>query len=706
MVEQLPVPGCGPGEVLVETAYSLISAGTEAATLQGSTPTDAASRWSKRASKVGELLQMARDRGLRDAGSAVAARLEGPSTISGYSLSGTVLRVGSDVTDLLPGQRVACAGASCAVHAEVVAVPRNLVVVVPEGLPLDQAACVTLGAIALQAVRQADTRLGEIVCVVGLGLVGQLVAALLRAAGCRVVGTDIDGERVERAAALGLERLVNGRTEEIETVVDHLTAGRGADAVVVAAASDSSEPLRQAIDLLRRRGRVVVVGAVGMDIDRSAFYRKDAELRISCSYGPGRYDPAYEERGQDYPYEFVRWTENRNMAEFLRLAREGHVPLAQLLDRRFSVEDAAAAYAAACPPAGGPRALGVLLEYPPAARSEEAADVPRAPVVPRSRPAAGLEVALVGPGCFANEVLLPALARLGGTASLRAVVGRTANSARETARKFGAAYAAVDVSEVLEDEAVQVVIICTRHDTHAELAVQALAAGKAVFLEKPAATRLDDLERLALAVAGSAGPFTLGFNRRFAPGVRALAALLESRSGPLVVNYRVSAGRLPRTHWTLGPQGGGRLIGEACHMIDLLGLLVGRRRTGQLLQPLQPGGGRADLPLGDNFALSCAYADGSVATLTYTSLGHEEAGKERLECLWDGRTAVFDDFRRLQLHGVSGADRSWEVPDKGHGALLGAFLDHCAGRGAEPIPWAEILDVSRFVLELDAQARA
>jgi len=648
-------------------------------------------------------VDMLRSRGLRETRSAVEARLEGPSSATGYSLSGTVVRVGSEVTDLVPGQRVACAGASSAHHAEIVAVPRNLAVPVPDGLPLDQAAFVTVGAIALEGVRQADARLGEIVCVVGLGIVGQLSAALLQASGCRVVGADLDAGRVERARRLGLELAVHSSSEDLEAAVDHLSAGRGADVVLLTAGTTSSEPVRQAIDLIRRRGRIVVVGAVGMEIDRNAFYHKNAELRVSCSYGPGRYDPAYEEDGRDYPYDHVRWTENRNMAAFLRLASDGRLRLAELLDRRFPVDEAAAAYAAVTASAEDNPTLGVVLEFPVDERDPTLAETTRRiEVVARLKPESGVGVALVGPGGFARAVHLPNLAGLRPAASLRAVVGRTANSSREAARRFAAAYASTDLDEALADDEIGMVLICTRHDRHAEQAIRALEAGKAVFLEKPAAIRIVELDRLEAALRASTRPFTVGFNRRFAPAVRAVKGLTEGRSGPLVLNYRVNAPRLPRDHWTLGAAGGGRLIGEACHMIDLLGHLVGYPRTEHALHAVA---GRDDLPLGDNFVLACRYADGSLATLTYHAVGHVAAGKELIECSWDGRTAVIDDFRRLQVHGVAGSDRVWEAQDKGHAEILRRFVEHAAGRETEPIPSPEFLDVSRFVLELDAELR-
>ena len=323
VVEDMPTPRCGEGELLVRAYYSLISSGTETTALEDSAPRATASVWSHRLQKVGEVARMVLERGLTDTRTAVAARLEGASLVSGYSLAGTVIEVGSRVRDLVPGQAVACAGAASAHHAEVVAVPRNLVVPAPADLPLDQAACVTLGAIALQGVRQADARLGEVVCVLGLGLIGQLTVALLRASGCRVVGIDLDPQRVARAKELGLELGFDASTDELESSLRALTGGHGADVAILTASTDSSDLTCRAVQLIRKKGRVVVVGAVGMELERAPFYMKEAELRISCSYGPGRYDPSYEEAGQDYPFGYVRWTENRNMAEFLRLVADG-----------------------------------------------------------------------------------------------------------------------------------------------------------------------------------------------------------------------------------------------------------------------------------------------------------------------------------------------------------------------------------------------
>jgi len=703
VVEDMPVPRCDSGEILVRVAYSLISSGTETTTLEDSAPPTGASVWSHRLHKVGEVARMVLERGLTDTRNAVAARLEGASLVSGYSLAGTVIEVGSRVRDLVPGQRVACAGAAAAHHAEIVAVPRNLVVPVPADLALDQAASVTLGAIALQGVRQADVRLGEVVCVLGLGLIGQLTVALLRASGCRVVGVDLDPQRVTRAKELGLELGFDASTDELESSLRALTGGHGADVAILTASTESSDLTRRAVELIRKKGRVVVVGAVGMELDRAPFYMKEAELRISCSYGPGRYDPAYEDAGQDYPFGYVRWTENRNMAEFLRLAADGAVPLDRLLDHTFDIDHADRAYALLRSASGESKPLGLLLRYPAAVEKRPAA-TSRVEVVPRTRSAEGLRVACVGPGDFARAVHLPNLAGLGPTATLRAIVGRSANRARETARRFAAEYIATELDEVLRDDSVDMLLICTRHNLHAEQAALGLRAGKAVFLEKPAALDLEGLNCLEAAIRESACPFTVGFNRRFAPDVLALQTLLTERRGPLTAHYRINAGALPADHWALGDEGGGRLIGEACHMIDLLGHLVGHPRTEHSISTLAPDAAGA-LARGDNFALSCCYADGSLTTLTYTSLGHPGAGKERIECYWDGRSAILDDFRRLELHGAPQSTATREAPDKGHATLLRRFVEHARGQGPAPIPLDEILDVSRFVLRLDAQAR-
>jgi predicted dehydrogenase len=703
VVQDMPPPECGPGEILVRTAFSLISAGTESQTLEQSAPEGLGSVWARRARKLGEAVQLLAARGVRDGTAALKSRIEGTSWATGYSLSGTVVRVGREVHDLAPGQRVACAGSASAHHAEIVAVPRQLVAAVPPSLSLEHAACVTLGAIALHGVRQADLRLGEFGCVVGLGMIGQLSAALLHAAGCRVLAVDTDASRVERARSLGLELvLVEGR-DVVVTAVEQATAGRGVDAVLLTAATDSSEPLRQAIRLLRRRGRVVVVGSVGMELDRGGFYEKEAELRMASSYGPGRYDPSYEERGVDYPYSYVRWTENRNMSEFLRLAAEGALQLEQLVDRVFALDQAPAAYDAISDRSVERRPLGALLRYPSAAGLEAPNEHRSIEVVPARREH-GLAVALVGPGSFAQGVHLPNVASLGSLARLRWIVGGSPNGAREAGRRWAAERVTTDLQEALDDDGVDVVLISTRHDLHADHACRALEAGKAVFLEKPAGLEPRQLDRLERCLRSCRRPFTLGFNRRFAPDVVALRERLDRRQGPLVIQYRVNADRLPGGHWLLGPQGGGRLVGEACHMIDLLGSLVGARRVGHRLEMMAPPAG-AGLHRGDNFTLVCRYEDGSLTCLTYTSLGDAGRGKERIEAHWDGSTAVIDDFRGLEMTADVRRSAERAEPDKGHRELLRRFLEHAAGGAAEPIPWDSILATSRFVLSLDAEAR-
>ncbi len=700
VVEELPAPVCGDGEILVRTAWSLISAGTETATLRASAGDAGPAVWTRRARKAGEVLKRARARGIRDAVAATRARLEGESLATGYSLSGTVVEVGRGVADLVPGQAVACAGSASAHHAEIVAVPRHLAAPVPAGLPLDRAAFVTLGAIAMHGVRQADVRLGETVAVLGLGLLGQLTVSLLRASGCRVLGADPDPGRVERAVALGLELGVDARDDDAEARLTAATAARGADAVIVAAAAPSSETIRRAVRLVRRRGRIVVVGDVGMDLDRGPFYLKEAELRIACSYGPGRYDPDYEEGGLDYPFEYVRWTENRNMEEFLRLAAAAVIPVERLIDRVFALDDAADAYRALEAAEGRP--LGILLRYPDA--PAESGPSRRRPVVAVAPKGGAAGVALVGPGVFASAVHLPNLASLPDLAALRVVVARSGHAAREAARRWGAASAATALESVLGDPDVDALVICTRHDLHAAEASAALAAGKAVFLEKPAALDLESLDALSRAREASGRPFTVGFNRRFAPDVIALRRLLDGRRGPATFVYRVNAGSLPPGHWALGPEGGGRLVGEACHMIDLLRHLAGSPVARHAVVPVAPPPGRPDLPLGDNVAVTLRHADGSLSTLVYTSVGDPSAGKESLEAHWDGRTARIDDFRALEIAGAAPPVRR-EAPDKGHREILRRFLEHVLGRGAAPIPIEEIFETSRLAIVLEASCR-
>ena len=704
-VAEIPAPLVEPGHLLVEVAYSLISAGTEMTGVQGSGKS-LAQRVLQQPDKVIQVLQYLRERGIQRTVAKVRGQLDAGHP-TGYSCAGVVIQVGAGITDIRPGDRVACAGAGLANHAEIVLVPRNLVVKVPDDCDLKAAASVTLGAIALQGVRRADPRLGEIVAVIGLGLLGQLTVQLLKAAGCQVIGFDVEPRRVALARQLGADQAFHSGEVEYKTEIRHLTADHGVDAVVITAASQSDALVQQAMEMARKKGRVVVVGAVGLGLQRSPFYEKELDLLISSSYGPGRYDSQYEEEGVDYPYAFVRWTENRNMGEYLRLVGSGKVRLELILEREYDVAEAAQAYTELQNTAQKP--LGVLLRYPLAAvLNSETNPAPkltsRVPVQHTTgqpntvQPGQGkIRLAVVGAGGFAKGMHLPNLQRMSDLYHIRAIVSGTGSNAKGIAQQYGADYASTDYAEVLADPAVDAVLISTRHHLHAQQAEAAARAGKAILLEKPMALNQAELDHLAGVLAECNVPFLVGFNRRFSPAVQRVQALIAGRRNPLVMLYRVNAGYLARTHWTQGPEGGGRIIGEACHMFDLFQALVNPGHTPVpaleiTSTPILP---TSEHVVGeDNLAATVRYADGSVATLVYTALGASELPKEYIEIHCDNKSFVIDDFKSLRIYGAKLAGWQATVADKGHRAELQSFARYVRGDAPAPISLAELVETT------------
>ena len=607
---------------------------------------------------------------------------EGISAPTGYSVAGTVREVGRDVVDLAPGDRVAAGGALYAHHAEIVAVPRNLVVRVPDGVALRHASFATMGSIAMQGVRRAAPQIGETVVVVGLGLVGQLSVQILGASGCRVIGVDPRADRVELAGS-GPGGLVAGSgpaAADVEAAVFGATGGVGADAVLLCAGTASSEPINTAMRVVRQRGRVVIVGAVGMQIERGDFFRKEVELTMSCSYGPGRYDASYEEGGLDYPIGFVRWTENRNMQAFVDLIAQRRIDPEHLVADEHPLEDAPAAFAAA--KEGAEARVARLLRYPePGAQAVRS--VRRAIA---SRPEGAIGVAVIGAGGFAAETLLPAL-QAAGDFSVRAVVTQRSASAAKIAQEFGAALAATDPDAALADPSVDAVVIATRHDSHARLAAAALAAGKHVFLEKPMAIRRDELEALRAQALASDRVFRVGYNRRYAPLSLAVRDALAAVSGPRVAVYRVNAGRVPAGHWTLGPRDRRRphrrrAVSHA-RPARVLARTRGRgvERDGRLAFRF----GRRDRAGSCRRRCACATRPGpSTSRRSPTSPSARAiCPRSRIEIHAGGGSLRLDDFAQLAVHGLAAKPATLRRPDKGHRAEIDAFRDAIRGR-SEP----------------------
>jgi predicted dehydrogenase/threonine dehydrogenase-like Zn-dependent dehydrogenase len=688
VVAELPPPLLERGQVLVRNEFSLISAGTETSGLV--LPGDLRAQLRLRRDLLGTGLRALGRNTLRDL-LRKALHVDNIAGVVGYSSAGTVLAAAGDVKDLQPGDRVACAGSGMASHAELVAVPRLLCAPVPAAVSTRDAAWTTVAAIALQGIRQGEPQLGECVLVTGLGLIGLLTVQLLAAAGCRVVGLDpLEGRR-ELALRCGAALAMPPEDPAVAEALRRATGGLGADLVLVTAGTSSSRPLNQAMELVRKRGRVVVVGAVGLELRRSPFYEKEAELRIACSYGPGRYDPDYELRGRDYPAAHARWTENRNLQAVLELMASGRLRPGLLLSASHPVTEAAAAYAALMEEPE--RQLGVMLEYP-------ALEAPPAAPVPRPRPRPGrLGLGVIGAGGFCGRVQLPALAAMDDV-ELRWLVSRRGFSAAKLAAEFGVPQAGADAEELLSDESVQAVLIATRHDSHAQWVLRALRAGKHVFVEKPVAIRRGEIEAIRQALADSPLLLCAGYNRRCSPLARRLRDWLAERGNPAAaIHYRVNAGRLPADSWVQRrDEGGGRLIGEGCHFIDLCSFLADAPPAEALARampadPAQPG-------VRDQVALTLAYPGGTLAQIQYISGGSKGLAKERLELHAAGVSWVLDDFRRLTRHDEAGGSRAWSGADKGHAALLRAFARAARGEAPPPMTAEEALDASEVAILL------
>jgi predicted dehydrogenase/threonine dehydrogenase-like Zn-dependent dehydrogenase len=685
-IENVPAPTAGRRSVLVRVEWSCVSAGTEGASVAMSA-LPLYRRALKQPEHAKRALEIARNEGFIRTYKRVRGQLAA-GLPTGYSAAGVVVGVGEEVDGFAIGDRVACAGAGIANHAELIDVPVNLVARVPDGVDLADAATVTLGAIALQGIRRAAPTLGEAVGVIGLGIIGQLTVQMLRANGCRALVTDLDPGRVAHAVAHGAEDASGDFAERCRV----LTGGFGADAVIVTAATTSSEPMHDAAQACRRKGRVVIVGDVGLELRRSDLYAKELDVVMSTSYGPGRYDDVYELEGRDYPIGFVRWTENRNMEEYLRLVSIGAVRLGALDRRTYAVDDAQRAF--------DEKPLLALLEYPE--RAEASTRTVRLRTVPAREGV--VRVALVGAGGFAQGSHVPNLLKLRDRFQLRAVVSRTGSTAKAVADRSEAAYATTDLDEVLGDPEIDLVLISTRHDLHAEQALRSLRAGKHTFVEKPLALNEEQLGEIETFFESRDAPVLMtGFNRRFSPAAVRAREVLTQRTTPLVAEYRMNAGYIPLDHWVHGPEGGGRNIGEACHVYDLFDALVGDFAVEDVTaRAIRADGTR--LAANDNFVATVAYADGSVCTLTYTALGHRDHPKERMEVFADGIVLALDDYKSMQ---VAGRGSGWRgtTQQKGHIEELKALAAALRSGGPWPISLEEQARAMRIAFAVEEQIR-
>jgi predicted dehydrogenase/threonine dehydrogenase-like Zn-dependent dehydrogenase len=694
-VAEAPCPAAGRGQLLIRTRRSLISAGTERMLVEFG-KANLLEKARQQPDKVRMVLDKVRTDGLAAAVNAVRNKLDQPLPL-GYCNAGVVVEVGEGVTGFAVGERVASNGR----HAEVVRVPANLCARIPDAVSDDAAAFTVLGAIALHGARLAQPTLDESFAVIGLGLVGLLAVQLLRAHGCRVLGADFDRARLAMARRFGAETLDLGADGDPVAAAMAFSKGRGVDGALIAASTQSSDPVRQAAQMCRKRGRIVLVGVTGLELSRADFYERELSFQVSCSYGPGRYDPEYEEKGHDYPLGYVRWTEQRNFEAVLETMAQGRLEVEPLVSHRFPIQDATKAYEVI---SGNEPSLAVLLEYPEDADLARAARERTVATAEEAARAGGPVIGFLGAGSYVSSVLAPAFAKT--RARLRAIASANGITGTHVARRFGFERSTTDTGAVFGDSRIDTVVIATRHDSHARYVVEGLKAGKHVFVEKPLAIRPEEpaaIEEAARAAAapGRAAPILMvGFNRRFSPHVVRIKSLIDAIREPKSFVMTVNAGAVPPGHWTRDPDsGGGRIVGEACHFIDLLRFLAG--------SPIVEHQVAAARTQDSCVSISLRFSDGSIGTVHYLASGHRSFPKERLEVFCGGRVLQLDNFRVLRGFGWSGfrSMRSWRQ-DKGQQACVDAFVSAVRQGKPSPIPLAELLEVARVTLAVSAAARA
>ena len=707
-VIEVPSPALQRGHVLVEVEYSFVSSGTELATLRALEAQGAglASEVASSPALIGKAASRLRARGVRETVSSVSEHLRARSSVAnrleaiGYSCSGRVVAVGEGVALFQVGDRVACAGANKATHSELVVVPENLTNPLPRGCDMKSAASVAIGAIAMHGTRRANVGLGEYAVVLGLGLVGMIAVQLLKLSGVRVIGFDVSPRRVEQAKSLGLDE-VSSDLDSASKVVGRMTKHMGADATLITASSEGSETVQQAMEVTRKRGTVVVVGLVGMDIQRDPFLRKEIDLLVSSSYGPGRYEDRYEDKGMDYPYSYVRWTEKRNMEEYLRLLTEGRVGIAELAEE-YPLESAAAAFERLADSQGRPVAVVLRHRVDVSLDQKTRTRVDVSPI----RPSGKTRIGVAGAGRFVQRVHLPSLKRMSRQVDVAAVLTRRGDRSLDIARRYGAGYAATSYDELLGDPGVDAVLIGTRHNVHAAMVLLALRAGKHVFVEKPLAMNEQELSEIEAFFADGADdarrPLLLtGFNRRFSPLSVQLRNALSEHKTPLMMSYQMNVGYLPEDHWLRTEEGGGRNIGEACHVYDLFTYLTGSAAVDIKTSAIRPPDDTH--AVNENFCTAITFEDGSIGTLMFTTLGSQDHPKETLHVFVDEVVHSLTDYQKLETFGAGTKAVSRKSISKGHSEELAAFVEAVGGGGEWPIPLWQQVQASKIAITVERQ---
>lgn len=688
--EEISAPVVSDGCILIKVVNSCISAGTELVAVEQS----AKSMIQKAKEKPEKILQafnMLKSKGINKLVKTVKATSDSMSPV-GYSISGVVLATGSGVNKFRAGDRVAAAGAGLANHAEFVDVPENLVMKIPQGLDFEKASTVTLGGIALQGVRRADLKLGEFCVVTGAGILGLLSVQFLILSGVRVAVIDLDERRLEIAKELGAEIILNPNKTEIVKDINNWTGGYGSDAVLFTAATSSSEPLSDAFQMCKRKGRVILVGVSGMEINRGDIYPKELDFLVSTSYGPGRYDKQYEEKGLDYPYAYVRWTENRNMEEYLRLLGTKQVDLSLMIEKKYSIGEVTEAYSALQHSEKKP--LMVILDYGEIKENNNISnDFSHNIIINNNFAKDKINVAIIGAGAFATSVHLPNLQKLKDKYSIYAIVDKDGLRAKSIAKRFNANYSSTDYREILKDENLDLVMICTRHDSHAYLALEGLKAGKHVFLEKPLATTGKELIEIEEYIESNefVPVLTVGFNRRFSPYIQELKKYTDKRINPLYMHYRVNAGFIPLDQCV--HEHGGRIVGEVCHFIDLLSYISGSEVKELSFNKLEPMNNKFTSQ--DNLSIQLKYEDGSIGVIDYIAVGSKSFPKEFLEVHFDEKTIIVDNFKSIKGYGIKLKELSSQEPLKGHLEELEILNDSIKNKTL-PIELNDLFTVTRL----------
>lgn len=661
IIKETPIPGLSRGNVKIKVAYSCISAGTEMELV-----TEANKGMLKRAldhpEQVKQVLNILKEQGIKKAFGKVNGSMEKLDP-SGYSVSGIVVEVGDGVSEFKVGDKVAAGGAGLALHAEYVVVPKNLVVHVPEGLDLKYASMATVGSIAMHGVRRADLRLGEYGVVIGTGLMGLLAIQMMKASGVKVACTDVNPVRLSLAKEVGADKVINSLEEDPVTAVRNWTNGYGADAILFTAATSSSDPLSQAFQMTRKKGKVVLLGASGMNLNRGDMYRDEIDFMISTSYGPGRYDPNYESKGWDYPYAYVRWTENRNMYSFLELLREGKVNVEPMKPIIYPLEKAGDAYVGVHDDPA--KHILTILDY---SACDDKADKQSVIQINPAKVESGKQICVgwIGAGSFAKTTLLPMINQHKDKYRLKLLANRSGEKAVNVGNMFGFEQLTSNQEDIFNDPEINLVVICTRHNSHASLVMKALEAGKHVYVEKPLAVTMEQLNEIRDFYAKNEGKpvpsVMVGFNRRFSEYAKEVRRLLDKRTAPVYIRYRMNAGFVPMDDWSHGD--GGRIIGEGCHIIDLFQYLINAPVSGCSVSSLKP---KAGIYVDeDNRFITIEFADGSVAHLEYIACGTKLLPKENMEVHWENKAIIMDDYKLLTGYGVKVKSLKSAVSNKGH----------------------------------------